>query len=440
MKREDLIKKDLAHLWHPCSQMKDYETFPPVEITSANGSILNTSNGEVIDIISSWWCKSLGHRHPAIHQSVINQMEKFEHVILANTTNQLIVNLCEKVLKFCPGYDRLFFCDSGSDSVEVAMKMSLQYHRQTGSPQKVDFLSLKNGYHGETVLTLATGDCGLYGDPFKSLMPEVKKIEGLPYVNSIDDWPGEGICDDAWGGIEEFLESNKSTLSGIVIEPVLQGAGGMLFYSPKLIAKLYHWCERNNVHLIADEILTGMGRLGYSRACEMAGVLPHFSAFSKGLTAGFSPMACVLTTNDIYEAFYDDYESGKAFMHSNTYCGNAIGASAAVAALTVYEEEGTFQRVRKDSVKLIDSLKEVHAATGLFKNIRGAGFVAAADLVEEVAVGRAGYAVYQEAVKRGLLLRPLGNTVYLLPPLNTPLDLIDRSTGIIIDSLRAVFS
>ena len=434
----NLQNRDLQALWHPCSQMKDYESFSPVEIKSAFGSVLHSADGEIIDIISSWWCKSLGHRHPGIQKSVLDQMQKFEHVILANTTNELIVNLCEKILAACPGYDKVFFCDSGSDSVEVAMKMSLQYHAQNNNPQKNKFLSLQNGYHGETILTLAAGDCDLYGSPFAGLMPEIGKIESLPYIAS----PGALDLEQSWQSIEKQLNSQTETLSGILIEPILQGAGGMLLYEPALIKKLDDWCRAHEVHLIADEILTGMGRLGRARACELAGVVPHFSVFSKGLTGGFSPMACVLTTNSIYEKFYDDYESGKAFMHSNTYCGNAIGAAAAMGALQAYEDEGIFTRVERDSHLLRDSFAEVNEALDCLQNIRGIGFVAAADLkpelVDKLQIQRLGYAIYKEAVKRGLLLRPLGNTLYLLPPLNMPAELLQKSTGIIIDSLRAI--
>ena len=434
----NLQQRDFNALWHPCSQMKDYENFPPIEIHSATGSLLESSSGEIIDIISSWWCKSLGHRHPHIQQGVIDQMQQFEHVILANTTNELIVKLCEKILAFCPVYDKVFFCDSGSDSVEVAMKMSLQYHVQNGQGQKTQFMALKNGYHGETILTLAAGDCDLYGSPFKSLMPKIKKINHLPYLSDFS----APTLDESWFHIEAELNKNAASLSGIVLEPILQGAGGMLFYEPGLLKKLETWCRVNDVHLIADEILTGMGRLGRARACEIADVIPHFSVFSKGLTGGFSPMACVLTTNDIYEKFYDDYESGKAFLHSNTYCGNSIGAAAALAALQVYEQEQIFARVQKDSHLLRESFNEVNAAVNCLQSIRGVGFVAAADLKPEIVTRqktqRLGYAIYQEAVSRGLLLRPLGNTLYLLPPLNIPEEFISKSTGIIIDSLRAV--
>jgi adenosylmethionine-8-amino-7-oxononanoate aminotransferase len=427
MNLTNLQERDLKHLWHPCSQMKDYESFPPLEIKSAMGSYLKSGDGqEIIDIISSWWCKSLGHRHPAIHAAVHEQMKAFEHVILANTSNELIVSLCEKIIALCPGYSRVFFADSGSDGVEVAVKMSLQYQIQNGSPQKTRFASLKNGYHGETTLTLALGDCGLYSAPFASLMPDIIKIENIPYVDGqVEDLPEEDFMH-----LLEPLEKHAHELAGIVIEPVLQGAGGMLFYHPSFIKALRQWTSERGIHLIADEILTGMGRLGKARACELANILPDFSVFSKGLTAGFTPMSCVVTTEEIYEGFYDDYESGRAFMHSNTYCGNAISAAAAVAALTVYDQEKTFERVARDSSVIKNIFDGLAESTGALHNVRACGFVVAADLdvsLKGLDKKRCGYRIYQRAMEQGLLLRPLGNTIYFLPPLNTSNDLLRES-------------
>ena len=436
----DLQKRDLKHLWHPCSQMKDYENFPPIEITGAQGSILQTKNGELIDIISSWWCKSLGHRHPKILEAVKTQMDSFEHVILANTTNDTIVRLCEELIALCPDYDKVFFADSGSDTVEVAMKMSLQYHLQTGASQKNKFLALENGYHGETVLTLATGDCGLYGEPYRSLMPDIPKITDIPYINQQSDWSDEEAALTSWSKIEAQLELFKDQLAGIVIEPVIQGAGGILFYHPVLIQKLYEWCNKNGSHLIADEILSGMGRLGQARACELANVSPHFSVFSKSLTGGFSPLACMLTSNDIFEAFYDDYETGKAFMHSNTYCGSAIGAAAALAALGVYKDEDTFSRVRGNESYLVECFEEINRNTGYLKNIRAKGAIVAADLIvpEGMEKRRLGYEIYREAVRRGMLFRPLGNTLYFLPPLNTEKAVFEQAVEIASASVKTI--
>ena len=444
MKNDNLIQRDLNHFWHPCSQMKDYETFPPEIITHAEGSLLYRQDGPpLIDTISSWWCKSLGHRHPTIQKAVHRQMEKFEHVILANTTNGTIVDLVEKICDMHPDYQKVFFADSGSDTVEVAVKMSLQYHAQTGHPEKKNFLSLENGYHGETILTLALGDCDLYSKPFASLMPKVPRNHSIPYCTGIDDPLWKDMGEERWAIIEKQLEAQREELAAIVFEPLIQGAGGMLIYSADFLTRLRKWTEQNNVHLIADEIMTGLGRAGHARACEWADIVPDFSVFSKGLTAGFCPMAAVVTTNKIYEAFYDDYETGKAFMHSNTYCGNAIAAAAALGAFQVYEEEQTFARVRRDEQYLKDLFKYIHQETGCLKNIRGLGFVTAAELTRPDGTDfpsdkRMGYTIYQEAVKRGALLRPLGNTMYFLPPLNTPKNLLEQSAEIAIASIKAV--
>ncbi|MCM8543014.1 MAG: adenosylmethionine--8-amino-7-oxononanoate transaminase [Lentisphaeraceae bacterium] len=440
-----LQERDLSALWHPCSQMKDYEDFPLVEVKGASGSLIQTDSGELIDVISSWWCKSLGHRHPEIISAVKKQLDSFEHVILANTTNEQIVSLCEKLLKLCPGYDKIFFCDSGSDSVEVAMKMALQYQLQIGQGSRTQFMSLENGYHGETILTLAAGDCGLYGKPFESIMPKVEKIKDIPYVKSYKDWPESKLTEDEWVLIETQLEKKKKVLAGIVLEPVLQGAGGMQFYKPDFLKRLKLWCEESGVLLIADEILTGMGRLGYARACEISGVVPDISVFSKGLTSGFSPLACALTTNKIYEAFYDDYETGRAFMHSNTYCGNAVGVAAANAALGIYQDSNIFERVRRDSQLLIDLFEEIAESTGALKNIRCQGFVVAAELTDKNGRGfdsnqRVGFKIYKESMKRGLLMRPLGNTLYFLPPLNTQEEILKRASAIAVESIRSVLN
>lgn len=440
---KSLQERDVQALWHPCSQMKDYEDFPPLTVNSASGSIIQTEDGDCIDIISSWWCKSLGHRHPKVISAVKEQLDRFEHVILANTTNEEIVLLCERLLEMCPEYSKVFFCDSGSDSVEVAMKMALQYQLQAGHERRTEFMSLENGYHGETILTLATGDCGIYGKPFKSLMPAVEKIQNVPYVKSYKNWPGDEMTRAEWSLVEAQLDKKKSTLAGLVLEPVLQGAGGMLFYKPDFLAKLKSWCEENGVLFIADEIFTGMGRLGYARACEFSNVVPDISVFSKGLTGGFSPLACVLTTDKVYDAFYDDYESGKAFLHSNTYCGNAVGVAAANAALGVYKDENIFERVRADSSLLVELFEEISTATGALKNIRNQGFVVAADLTDRSGApfnsrDRVGFQIYKESVKRGLLLRPIGNTICFIPPLNIPEGLLRKASAIAVESIRAV--
>lgn len=424
--------RDLAHIWHPCSQMKDYEAFQPLHIVKAEGPFLYTADGlKLIDAISSWWCKSLGHGHPRISQAVKKQIDVFEHVIMANTCNETLVELSEKLSSIAKGLDKVFYADNGSTAVEIAIKMSLQYHLQTGNAQKKQFMALENGYHGETILTLAAGDCELYSAPYASLMPEIKKIETIPYVSGPDDPLWENIGDETWEQIESQLNPWAEKLSGILFEPIIQGAGGMKVYSPDFLKRLREWADKQRVHLIADEIMTGFGRTGKMLACEHAEIVADFICLSKGLTAGWGPMAVVLTSTGVYEAFYDEYKAGKAFMHSNTYCGYPIAAAAALEAMKVYEDENIFQQVSLKSCELRKRMKVIAESTGALINIRSLGYVVAADIVDPStgtpfpSEKRTGYQCFQNAVKLGALLRPLGDSIYFFPPLNTPDNVLD---------------
>lgn len=429
---EAIPNRDLKHIWHPCSQMQDYQTFPPLHIVRAEGPFLFTADGgKLIDAISSWWCKSLGHAHPRIAQAVKKQIEKFEHVIMANTCSDVLVELSEMLTSIIPSLSKVFYTDNGSSSVEIAIKMSLQYHAQSGNPEKTGFLALENGYHGETILTLAAGDCDLYSAPYSCLMPKIPKITRIPYVYGKKDPLWQNMADSNWLQIEKLLNRHRRSLAGIILEPILQGAGGMKIYSPDFLTRLRKWTSQNNVHLIADEILTGFGRTGKMLACQHPDITPDFVCLSKGLTAGWGPMAAVLTNNTIFEAFYDDYSTKKAFMHSNTYCGYPLAAAAALEALKIYQEEKTFEKVSKKSCELRRRMEEVAGSTKAITNIRSIGFMVAGDIVNP-ATGdrfrperRIGYQCYREAVELGALLRPLGDTIYFLPPLNTQDKVLD---------------
>ena len=440
-----LQSRDLNHIWHPCAQMKDYETFPPLVIERAEGAFFYTSEGrQVIDAISSWWCKSLGHCHPDIKQAVQKQLDSFEHIIMANTCNSTLVELSEKLAQLTPDLEKVFYADNGSTAVEIALKMSLQYNLQIGRKEKTGFLALENGYHGETILTLAAGDCELYSAPYASLMPLIPKITGIPYVSGINDPLWDNMGDDAWYNIQKQLDKHKDVLSGIVFEPLLQGAGGMKIYSADFLRRLKKWAVCNGVHLIADEIMTGFGRTGKYLACEYADITPDFVCLSKGLTAGWGPMAVVLTSNKIYDAFYDDYFSGKAFMHSNTYCGYPVAAAAALEAMKIYEREKTIKSVFKRSSDLLKRMKYVAEETNCLINLRSLGFVVAADIIDP-STGlpflkelRIGYQCYKRAVQNGAFLRPLGDTLYFLPPLNISDSVLDYLVEITIKSLKEV--
>jgi adenosylmethionine-8-amino-7-oxononanoate aminotransferase len=438
----DLVDRDLASFWHPASQMRDYRDFPPVEVVAASGCRLVLADGRILlDAISSWWCKSLGHGHPRLRRAVEAQLGSFEHVITAGTTNASLVRLCERLLALANGlpagawgphappgrrpghFGKVFLADNGSTAVEIALKMALQAQAQRGEPGRTRFAALENGYHGETVGALSVGDLGLYGNPFRSLTFPVIKLGGLPYRTGPAD-PRWNEAGESWAALEAQLAPLASTLAAIIYEPVLQAAGGMRLYSPALLGHLGRWARAHGVYLIADEIAAGLGRVGALLASHLAGDFrPDFVALSKALTGGFLPLSAVLTTDPIYDLFDAD-EIERAFLHSNTYTGNALGVAAALAALDVYAEEDILAMVRARAEILHAEMADLAAARPALANLRAAGLVAAVDLRGPAGERldptlRTGRRVYREAVRRGALLRPLGDTMYLFPPLNT---------------------
>ncbi|HET6146233.1 MAG TPA: aminotransferase class III-fold pyridoxal phosphate-dependent enzyme [Polyangia bacterium] len=421
---------------------------------------------QILDAISSWWCKSLGHGHPRLKAALIEQLDRFEHVIVANTTSAGLVRLCERLLAVgnglpsaafsahAPGgrraghFGKVFLADNGSTAVEIALKMAIQGQAQRGQPRRTRFASLANGYHGETLATLSVGDCGLYAAPYAPLLFPVSKLGGLPYRSGPDDprWLDAGA---EWPAIEAALAPIAGELAAIVYEPVLQAAGQMMLYSPDLLPRLREWSRAHDVFLIADEIAAGMGRCGAMLASHLApaggapGSLPDFAVLSKGLTGGFLPLSAVLTTDAIAGLFDADYHEGRAFLHSNTYTGNALAVAVANAALDVYAGEGILDRVAAHGPRLRHALAGIAARRSYLRGVRGCGMMAAVDIRDADghsldARRRTGYRVYREAVRRGALLRPLGDTLYLFPPLTTPPEDIDEMAAIMADSLDAV--
>lgn len=431
---------DLKHVWHPCSQMKDYEEFKPLLIKSASGSYIELKNGKkLIDAISSWWCKSLGHNHPTLKTALKQQMEKFEHVILANTTNEVIVELSHRLATLTPSLKKVFYTGDGSCAVEVAMKMSLHSRIITGDKKRTKFIALKNGYHGETAGALSVSNLNLYRSPYSAMLFKPFFIGNIPYVSNIrvDQWNN---CVNEWKQIEHLLEPYTKTTTAVIVEPIVQGAAGMKIYSKDFLARLSHWAKTHNIHLIADEIMTGIGRTGKMLACEHAQITPDFVCLSKGLTSGWLPFSAVLTHDEMYKFFYDDYKTGKSFLHSHTYSGNVLGASVALATLKTIHKENLCKRVTDFSEILYKNMKVVSEKTGQLTNIRNIGAIVAADLQCHPTLPRLGYEIYKAAIKLGALLRPLGNTIYWLPPLNIECSVIEELRDITIDAIKQVYS
>ena len=430
--------RDLKHVWHPCSQMKDYEIFQPMPIKNAQGSYITLEDGHrLIDAISSWWCKSLGHGDSRIQNAIAEQMQQFEHIILANTCNRTVTQLAERLAKLTGSLDKVMFASDGSCAVEMALKMSVHAHQLQGQSQRTQFVGLQNAYHGETCATLSVSDLGLYCAPYRALMHPATFLQSIPYVSGSDD-PLWHDCSDVWPTIEVQLMEVVDTLSAVIVEPIVQGAGGMLIYSADFLRRLRIWTKEQDVHLIADEIMTGFGRTGFPLACQHAGIEPDFLCLAKGLTAGWLPLSVMLTSDAIYQLFYDDYASGKAFMHSHTHSGNALACAAALAVFDIMQQDNVYAYVQQQQSLLRDMMVEVAEATGHLHNVRGVGAIVAADLKVANSKARVGYAVYQEAVKLGALLRPLGNTVYWLPPLNISVETLRELQGITVQAVRNV--
>lgn len=415
------IQRDLKAFWHPCSQMKDYETFQPLLIKKTYDSYLELESGQkIIDAVSSWWCKALGHQHPRLRSALIRQAEQYDHVIAANTCQKPLVELSERLIELDPHFGKVLYASDGSCAVEMALKLSLHSRFIKNQTHKCQIMALENGYHGETIMTLAVSDLGIYKDAYKPWMFETSIIKNIPYVCDSND-PLWQNCSEHWHSIAQFIESHAQNLTAIVLEPIVQGAGGMKIYSADFLKRLGELTQHYDIHLIADEIMTGFYRTGKMFAYQHADIHPDFICLGKGLTGGWLPLSGVLLRDSIYQLFYDDYLKGKNFLHSHTHSGNILAAAVALEALNIMSEPGFEAGVNNLHTKMYQNLREIAEKTQLIKNVRGIGGIVAADLKEEAFqhIARPGFALYQEAVQLGALLRPLGSTFYWLPPLTT---------------------
>jgi len=421
-----LQRRDLQYHWHPGNALKDFEKSPPFIVKKASGSYIEGIDGHlVIDGISSWWCKTLGHNHPRLKSALIKQIHKFEHVINATSTNQILVDLSELLVSLVPGMGKVFYASDGSSAVEIALKMSLHSRYNQGDHIKKKFLSLDNGYHGETCGALSITHAGNFKQVYRSMLFDCSSIQGIPYVNT----PHEDLwnnCQDHWIKVQEFLENHHHEITAIILEPIVQGAGNMKIYSQDFLRRLRAWTKGHNIHLIADEIMTGIGRTGKMFACEHAETTPDFMCLSKGLTSGWLPFSAVLTTNDIYNCFYDKTGSDEVFYHSHTHSGNVLGARLALETLKIMTEDFDWEELNKNAAYLLQSLQEVADETKVLSNVRGIGMIAAADIEENVFTSERMKQMIQIAFQKGALLRPLGRTVYWLPPLNIEKKTIDE--------------
>ncbi len=406
---ETLVREDLKYIWHPCTQMKDHEKFPLIPIKSAKGLYLFDFEGKsYIDAISSWWVNLFGHSNPEINKRVKEQIERLEHVILAGFTHQPAVELAKRLVGLTPeGLQKVFFADNGSSAVEVALKMSYHYHSNRGENRPL-FLSLTNSYHGETLGALSVGDVELYKKTYQPLL--VRSIQTpVPVDQSLQS------ALDALESLSKLLHEHGGELAAFIVEPLIQGAGGMHMYHPAYLKGARELTQKYGIHLIADEIMTGFGRTGTLFGCEQSGISPDFMLLSKGLTGGYLPLSVVLTTDDVYGAFYCDYSEQKSFLHSHSYTGNPLACSAALATLDIFASHNVLEENRKKSEYIAHKLDRFRAFANV-KEVRQLGMVAAIELQGYKPHERIGLKIYQYGLDHGVLLRPLGNVIYFMPP------------------------
>lgn len=414
-----LVTDDLKHIWHPCTQMKDHETLPLVAIKRGKGVYLyDFEEKAYIDAISSWWVNIFGHVNEHISSRVKEQLDTLEHVLLAGFTHKPAVNLAEKLVNLTPkGLEKVFFADNGSSAVEVALKMSFHYHKNRGENRPL-FLSLSNSYHGETIGALSVGDVELYKETYAPLL--IACIQTPVPKDQTKESAKEAIIE-----LEKLLESRGSEISAFIIEPLVQGAGNMHMYHPLYITSARDICTKHGIHLIADEIMTGFGRTGTMFACEQAQVTPDFMTLSKGLTGGYLPLSVVMTSDDVYNAFYCDYSEYKAFLHSHSYTGNPLACAAALATMELFEASDVIGENREKSAYILEKLQKFKALPNV-KEIRQTGMIAAVELQGYTTEERIGLKVYQYGLDNGVLLRPLGHIVYFMPPYIITYEEIDK--------------
>lgn len=449
MTSKEWVKKDLDHIWHPCSQMKDYETYPPIVIDHAKGSYLYDVEGKrYIDGNSSWWCNLLGHCHPRINAAIKRQLDKVEQVMFADFSHEAAIILCERLSELLPsGLSKFFFSSDGASSVEVALKMSYQYHLQTGRPQKTKFMCLQEGYHGETLGALSVMGVDAYYKAYKPLLLDVFHVDSPDCYRCKYGQKRDTCHAECFASVETCLEKHEDEIAAFIIEPLLLGSAGMKVYSPIYLKKMRQACTNHHVLMIVDEIATGFGRTGKLFACEHAEVSPDIMCLSKGLTGGYLPMSLTVTTPDIYEAFYAEYDSDKAFLHSHTYSGNPLACSAAIEVLNILKEEHILEIAKENAVYFKELIHRYFSDNSYVGDIRSIGLINAIELVRDKKskacfdpACRYGHKIYREALKSGVILRPINDILYFNPPLNISREDMQYAVQVCADSVDNIMN
>lgn len=444
--KREIIEADKKHVWHPFTQMKEYENTLPIVITKGKGVYLYDIDGhKYLDAISSWWVNTLGHSNKRINRALYKQANTLEHMIFAPFTHPWGVELAQKLAKLHNNsLTKVFYSDNGSTAVEVALKMAYQYWLQSGFENKSKFIALKNSYHGDTIGSVSVGGVDLYHKIFKPLLFDVYHAES-PYCYRCPMNLDKTTCNiECVNSIEEILKEHSNEIAGIIIEPLIQAAGGMIIYPKDYLTKLRALCDKYNVLLIDDEVAMGFGRTGKMFAYQHTDIVPDIVCLAKGITAGYMPLSVTMTNEKIYNAFYDDWDKFKTFFHGHSYTANPLAISIALENLKILEKDKIIEKNQKKIERMEKGLEKFKGLEHV-GDVRQQGMVAAIELVKDKITKekydyklRMGHRVCELALTEGLLIRPLGDIIYFMPPYVIKDKEIDKMFDITFESIKAI--
>lgn len=414
MTNKNLVERSLNAVWNPCSQMKQYEALPLIPINRGEGVWLYDFNDKrYLDAISSWWVNLFGHTNPQINHAIQDQLGKLEHVMLAGFTHEPVVKLSERLIKLAPdGLGHCFYSSDGASAIEAALKMSFHCWHNSGQPEKNNFISLQNGYHGETLGALSVTDVTIFRNTYAPLLRNSARVPTPDWRYAEKGELPKDYALRAANHLEKYLAKNHAVTAAFIIEPLVQGAVGMGMYHSDYLKYAREICNKYQVHLIADEIAVGFGRTGTMFACEQANITPDFLCLAKGLTSGYLPLSVAMTTESIYQSFYHE-ETTRAFLHSHTHAGNALACSVALATLDIFEQDKVID-ANHTKAKYLNDISKPIASHPKVKNFRNCGMIWAFEV--ETTDPSFSENFFQSSISQGLLLRPLSNTVYFMPP------------------------
>ena len=413
-----LVDRSLDAVWHPCTQMKHHESFPLIAITKGKGPWLYDEQGNaLLDCISSWWTNLFGHCNPQINQAITDQLEKIEHVMLAGFTHQPVVELSEKLSALTGGnLGHVFYASDGASAVEIALKMSHHFWQLNHKPNKKKFVCLENGYHGETLGALAVTDVAIFREAYGSLLQDVFTVSSPDTRKAKPGESADDVARHAVSELEKLFKEEHQHIAAIIIEPLVQCAGQMAMHSPEYLRLVRGLCNSYDIHLIADEIAVGCGRSGKFFACEHAGIWPDFLTLSKGISGGYLPLSLCMTTNTIYRAFYSD-KTQQGFLHSHSYTGNPLACTAALTCLNIFETENVLEKNKFRSQDLANAFAWAKADSRI-EHWRQQGMILAFDLKKESIQNISSFPreMFAKGLQEGVLIRPISNTIYVMPP------------------------